>query len=351
MNDAGHPSTVTDAGHERADRVAVALDAALVLGYALVLGAVLLLGLVDGPLRVVVAAPFLGFLPGYAVLAALFPESDGSDSPVLTTERLRRPGLAWFERCALAVPTTLAVLPVLALTLSFLRVPLETDAMLLALVGIVVLGTLVGLARRFARPADQRYALPLDRWRREARGAFLDTDSPLDAALNVALVVVIVLAMSGLAYGLAAPERGESYTEVAILEERNGTLVSGNYPETLVRGEPANVTLTVENQEGQEMDYTAVVVMERVRTTGDGLQVLERNELERVDLSVPDTETRAQQLSVTPRLLGNDLRLSVLVFHGDAPADPTVDAADEHLYLWVNVSATQQSVGPPDAPA
>lgn len=350
MNDAGHPSTVTDAGHESADRVAVALDAALVLGYALVLGAVLLAGLVDGPLRVVVAAPFLGFLPGYAVLSALFPESDGSASPVLTTARLRRPGIAWFERCVLAVPTTLAVLPVLALTLSFLRVPLEADAMLLALVGVVVIGTVVGLARRLSRPAGQRYALPVGRWRREARGAFLDTDSSLDAALNVALVVVVVLAMSGLAYGLAAPQRGEAYTEVALLEERNGTLVAGNYPETLVRGEPANFTLAVENQEGQGMDYTAVVVMERVRTTGDGLSVLERNELERVDLSVPDAETRTHQLSVTPRLLGTDLRLSVLVFDGDVPADPTSDAADEHLYLWVNVSATQQDVGPPDPP-
>src|SRR6056297_1730044 len=79
-----------------------------VVGYSFAVVVAIVFGLVDGPLRVLLAAPVLGFLPGYALVSTLLPGDDGGDGPTLTAARLRRPGVAWFERCSLAVAASLA---------------------------------------------------------------------------------------------------------------------------------------------------------------------------------------------------------------------------------------------------
>jgi uncharacterized membrane protein len=166
-----------------------------------------------------------------------------------------------------------------------------------------------------------------------------------DAALNVALALAILLAMSGLAYGLAAPDRGETYTEAALLTQGEDSLVAGNYTTEITRGESIPLTLSVENQEEQSIDYTAVVVVERVRDDGESLNVLEREEIDRFSLSVPEGETRTRNLDASPQIVGDDLRLSVLVFQGDAPDAPTAADADERLFLWIDVQPTGGGAG------
>jgi len=114
--------------------------------------------------------------------------------------------------------------------------------------------------------------------------------------------------------------------------------VAGNYSTELTSGQATNFTLTVENHEGQATNYTAVAVLQRVETSNGSVTVLERSELDRVSLSVPDGETRQQALSVTPEMLGDDMRLNVLVYEGDPPATVTPATADNHLFLWVDVN-------------
>jgi uncharacterized membrane protein len=333
-----------------APRVAVAVDAVVVAGYAVVAGGALLSGAVGGAWRVLLAAPLVGFLPGYALLSALVP-ADGGDDRLLTTERLRSPGLAWLERCSLSVATSVATLPLVALGLSAVGAGLSAGPATAALVGFVVVATAVGVRRRLRLSPEDRYAPPLARWRREVQAAF--DGSRVDAAVNLLVVVAVVVAMSGLAYGLAAPPRGESYTETALLTEEGGDLVAGNYTTAAVQGERVNVTLSVENREGRPMEYTAVVVLERVRSVGGDAAVVERNELERASLAVPDGERRTRALSPEPEMLGDDLRLSVLLFEGEAPGTATPAGADERLHLWIDVSerANATAVDPPVGPA
>lgn len=317
---------------------AVAADAVVVAGYALLAGGALLAGAVDGAWRVLLAAPLVGVLPGYALLSALVPAADDGDGRTLTAERLRRPGLAWAERCSLSVAVSVAALPILALGLSALGVPLAAGPVTAALVVVVVVAAGVGVGRRLRLPSDRRYAPPLGGWLREARAAF-DRDRGVDAGLNLLLAVAVVAAMAGLAYGLAAPPSGEAYTEAALLTGEDGELVAGNYTSTATRGEPVNVTLSVENREGRTMEYAVVVVLERLRPAGNGSDpaVVERNELARTNLTVPDGDRRTRALSAEPETLGDDLRLSVLLFEGGTPATATPADADEHLYLWIDV--------------
>jgi len=315
-------------------------DLGATLAYALLGGFLVLAGFVDGPLRVLLAGPLLFFLPGYAVVAALFPAEppDAERSgTVLSASVLRRPGVEWVERGALSVAVSVVVLVLLAVVVS-LAASFSTAPLVTIVVALTALTALVaGWRRARLAPAD-RATVPVARWHGEARAATVDADSGVDVALNVALALAVVVAVGALAVGLAAPQSGEAYTEAAMLTESGGELVAGDYPTDLTAGEPASFTLAVENHEGAATDYTAVVLLQRVQTDGESVTVLEQSELGRESLSVEDGERATRQVSVTPELLGDDLRMRVLVYQGDPPADPTGASATEHLTLWVDVS-------------
>jgi uncharacterized membrane protein len=316
-------------------------DLGVALAYALSAGFLVLAGFVDGPVRVLLAGPLLFFLPGYAVVSALFPaeppDSD-RDGAVLTASVLRRPGVEWVERVALSVAVSVVVLVLLAVVLSLVGSSFAAAPLVTVVVAVTAIGALVAGGRRARVAPSDRVTVPVDRWHGEARAATVDADSGVDAVLNVALALAVVVAVAALAVGLAAPQSGESYTEVALLTESDGELIAGDYPTEMTAGEPASFTLAVENQEGTATDYTAVVVLQRVQTDGESVTVLERNELSRESLSVEDGERVERQVSVTPELLGDDLRLRVLVYAGEPPANPTGETATEHLTLWVDVS-------------
>jgi uncharacterized membrane protein len=318
----------------------ITLDIILTTGYALAAALLLITDAVSGAVRIAVAAPLVGFLPGYALLSVLVPATDGVDEPSLTAGRLRGSGLAWFERCSLSLAASLGLLPILALSLSALGYPFTSDTVVLTLFAVVAGGSFLGLIRRLRLPRGDAYAPPVDRWLAEFRAGVTEPEHRFDAALNVALALAVLLAMSGLAYGLAAPDRGETYTEAALLTQGEDSLVAGNYTTDVTRGESIPLTLSVENQEEQSIDYTAVVVVERVRDDGESLDVLEREEIDRFSLSVPEGETRTRNLDAAPQIAGDDLRLSVLVFQGDAPDAPTAANADERLFLWIDVQPT-----------
>jgi|AntDeeMinimDraft_4_1070355.scaffolds.fasta_scaffold00207_9 uncharacterized membrane protein len=314
----------------------VTLDIALVTGYALVATLLIVTEAISGATRVAVAAPLVGFLPGYALLSTLVPATDGGEGGSVTTSRLQSPGLAWFERCSLSVAASLGLLPILAIALSTLGYPLTSDFVALTLFAVVSVCAFAGLVRRLWLTDRKPYAPPFDRWHREVRAGVIDTDG-VDTVLNVALALAVLLAMSGLAYGLAAPDRGESYTEAALLTQENDSLIAGGYTTAVSPGEPVPLTLSVENQEGEPIEYTAVVVVERVRTDGESVDVLEREEIARHSLSISDGATRTQDLNATPDIIGDRLRLSVFLFQGDVPDTPTAANADERLFLWIDV--------------
>jgi len=319
-------------------------DLAVTVAYALAVGGLAAGGVVDGPLRVLLAGPLLFVFPGYAVVAALFPGEPPSRPSeerrgAVLAERLRRPGVEWVERGALAVGTSFVLLVVLALVLSLVGPSFAAAPLVTAVVAVTVAAGLVGGARRARLPPTERATLPVRAWTRELRAATVDADSGVDAALNVALAGALVVALAALAVGLAAPQTGETYTEAALATGSGEDLTAGGYATDLTAGERATYTLTVENREGAPTDYVAVAVLQRVRTDGGAATVLEQRELDRLSLSVAAGETAERELSVTPETLGEDLRLRVLVYDGEPPANPSAATATEHLTLWVDVSA------------
>jgi uncharacterized membrane protein len=102
--------------------------------------------------------------------------------------------------------------------------------------------------------------------------------------------------------------------------------------------------LGITNREHERTTYTVVVELQRVeRVPGPNnttrIDVLEADELRRFRTTLDHNETWHQPYAVTPTIVGEDMRLTFLLYQGDPPADPAVDNAYRELQLWVNVSA------------
>jgi len=151
----------------------------------------------SGPLRVVLGLLFILFLPGYALIAALFPSGKEID---------------WIERVALSFGLSIAVVPLLGLLLNYTWGIFEPTTVAAIFIFILLM---CGAAywRRMRLPVDERLALTVDlsipEW---------EEYSMLDRLLTVALVISIIVAVSVLVYALTVPRVGETLTEFYILD-------------------------------------------------------------------------------------------------------------------------------------
>lgn len=321
---------MTDTGSEtgQANSLLAVADLLVVAGYATLVVGLVLTGVVTGALRVLLVGALLGFCPGYAVVSALYPVR----SP---RGQAGQPYTSWAHRAALAVGTSLFVLVLAAFPLTLLG--FGTAAVL----GVVLATTLgcvaIGGWQRLQIPADQRIKLPLEALANEARAATVDAPRR-DAVLNVALALAVVAGVATLAVGLAAPDRGATYSEVALA---NGGAAGDT---TYTQGSEVSLPLAVENHADGVQSYTAFVVLERVGETGDGVAVVERAVLSRSTVTVPAGETRTSELSFTPSLRGTELRLSIYVYEGEAPETAAPESAEYHLYQWVTVEEGPNSL-------
>lgn len=327
---------------DRLGRPPVAVDLLAVVGYVGVAAVALFQpGVYGTPVAAALGIPLLLFVPGYALVAALFPGATPDDAiDDRTLAEVRRHGLSGVERVALGFGTSLALLPVLGVALALSPWTITAWPVLGAVSGVAVGSSAVAAVRRARRPPDRRFSVPVRAWVRSARRA-LTGNSALDAVLNVALALAVVASAAAIGYAVAAPGPDESYTDVSLLT-RNGTgdLVAADYPRNFERGTGQPVVVELTNHEGERTDYAVVAELQRVRQGDDGgATVLEDRRLATFTPSVADGGTWRTVHEVTPTMTGEDLRLVYFVYEGDPPEDPTAATAYRRVHVWVNVTA------------
>ena len=290
------------------------------------------------PARYVFAVVAL-LLPGYAVVAALFPRGPlgPDDPPGRPAERASR--LDGFERLVLSVAAGLLVTPLVGIAVDFTPLGYFQLPVLLAVTGFVLVAVAVAAYRRRTVPAAERY-VPHRRWRRaleRVRGGHPTTGS---AVVTVAVAVAVVVAAGGVFTVVTTADTGEQFTEFALLAESDGNLtLAGSYPETVSVGEEIEVVLTVENRERRPQTYTVVPRLQRVVEGPEGTRVVESEAFDRVRVPVADGRTERRALSVSPTLTGDALRLSFLLYRGSPPETMTTTNAYRRTHIWVNVTA------------
>lgn len=319
----------------------------------------------DTSLRVVFGLPFVLFIPGYAFIAALFPErgqravdtedtADESHAAPSTTEG----GIDGIERVALSFGLSIAIVPLLGLVLNFTPFGIRLAPIMVTVSLFTIVTGAIAAYRRQELPPEERFRVPYRQWIDSAGEELFEPNSRTDAALNVLLVISILLATASVAYAVAVPKQGEAFTEAYLLTESDdGDLVADNYPTNFTVGEPQSLLVGVSNHEHEPTNYTIVVELQEVtllengstrvnrtaqnatRATNMSIRVDRAVELDRFRTSLAHNETWLQEHTVAPPFAGDDLRLTYQVYRGDPPADPSTESAYRWLALWVDVAS------------
>ncbi|WP_049980127.1 DUF1616 domain-containing protein [Halolamina rubra] len=337
-------------------------DLAAVIALVGITAAVVFLPVVsETPLRVVFGLPFVLFVPGYAFIAALFPEA-GTFEPSADGEEARedavddREGIDGIERVALSFGLSIAVVPLIGLVLNFTPWGIQLVPIMVSVSLFTLASTAVAARRRWELDPEDRFEVPWRVWVADARAELFEPESGTDAVLNVLLVVSILLAVGSVGYAVAVPQQGEAFTEFYLLtENEDGELVADDYPTNFTQGESQSLVVGIGNHEHQPTNYSVVVALQEVRIEKDSANqvndstasgnisiVVEREQvLRRFQTQVAHNETWHLQHNVTPTMIGERLRLTYLLYKGEAPADPTTENAYRELHLWINVTAPE----------
>jgi uncharacterized membrane protein len=295
----------------------------------------------ETPVRVPVGLAFVLFAPGYAFIAALFPERGETPAAEQAddAEVPSQSGIDGIERVALSFGLSIALVPLIGLVLNFTPFGIRLVPILVSVSGFTLGTVAVGAYRRRQLPPDDRFRVPYRAWIQAGRRELFEPPSRVDAALNIVLMASIMLAMGSVAYAVMVPSEGEQFSELYILtEDDDGELVASGYPTEFTRGESKKVVLGVENNEHRTTNYSTVVVEQDVSLQGNDSVIREQRELRRFETRLSHNETWQRTHEIAPTIVGNETRVLWLLYLGDdVPADPQRETADYTVQLWVTV--------------
>lgn len=339
----GGSGTAGDADLLTVAAAVVALDALVVLPV-----------LRDTPLRPLLSVPVLLVGPGYALVAALYPD----DPPVVgldTTDGPDDPRLSRLGRLALSLAGSVAVVAGVGLVAAvYARFAAVTVVPGVSAATLALLA-LARIRRRRAHPGV-RDGVDVAALRDRAR-VWIARDR-----FDVILSVVVLLAVVGAATGVYVHAAGANVDPgtaalLAPAGDGSGTTASGSsgaigyvaagYPRDLTVGHAARYAVAVSNPGQSAAPVTVVAVLERYPAGARGDATLPSptasTVLARASATADAGGTATLPVSVTPTDPGSDDRLAFLVYRGAVPSSPTPANADDELHLWVRVASAGAS--------
>lgn len=292
----------------------------------------------ETPLRLALGLPFVVFLPGYAIIAALFPrENDRVIASMFASERSNSIDLA--ERIGLSVALSVATVGLTGLGLSSVGAGVGLQTVMLTVSGISLVALGVASIRRLRLSASERFTPSLH--------AFWVSNAALSGrmnlVLNAAVILAVVLAGVGIVFGTAGPDSQREYTELSVLSaSADGEPTADSYPTNLTRAEPTSLTVVIDNAEDSSTTYTAVVELQRLAS--DGQTPVARDKITQFQTTLGRDQRIRRAVQVEPSLAGENLRLVVLLYRGDEAAASLDDAYREvHFNVTVATSDNVES--------
>lgn len=295
-------------------------------------GTVAASSIVPTKIRLLVAGPLVLFFFGYVLLAALFPEAASSSNEWVDS-------MLPAERIILSFALSIGATLVVALLVSYSSLPFSADTILLAVSGTTVITIILTAAVRARLPSERQYTVDFRLWVRRGHISGWQQTSSTEKVLNLVLILSLLFATTAVGYGIASQPQPEPFTEFTMMtESEDGSLVASGYPTDLTIGENRTLALMVGNQEGETKEYTVVAKLQRLTGTGGTTQIVESNELERMQLRVPAGESSVVRHTVTPSTTGERLQLIYLLYEEEPPTSPTENNAYRAVTLPISVS-------------
>ncbi|NUB92764.1 DUF1616 domain-containing protein [Haloterrigena sp. SYSU A121-1] len=306
----------------------------------------------ETPLRVPLGIAFVLFVPGYALIAALFPErnrvavadADGDDAGDATGGGRTRilgagTGLDGVDRLSLSVLASVVLVSAVGVAIHYTPWPIQAGPVVAVVAVATLLLAWIAARRRRALAPSVAFAVPVRRWRSTVRGAVRHPDSRADIMLTGLLVLAVGIALASVGFAAVGPGFGgadEAEGHSALFLEQDGDLLT-NESAALEGDDATNVTVGVENEEGKTVDYTVVAVAQQLEGDGESVSVANETELDRRGVEVDDGETRRLEYelesgSVTDAA-DDDARIVWLLYSDEVPDDPTTETAEAYVTL------------------
>jgi len=201
----------------------------------------------DNPVRTVLGLVFILALPGYVATAALFPNRESIDA---------------IERVALSIGLSIAIVPLAGLALNYTPFGIRLEPILATLSGFVLIASVVAWRRRASLPEDERFAVDI-KIDLSMKGMPM-----VDRVLTVGIVITLAATLILLAYVVAVPRNGESFTQLALL---GPNMKAEGYPHNLTLNQSASVFVSVGSFETANRNYSLVILLQPQNVTGANL--------------------------------------------------------------------------------
>jgi uncharacterized membrane protein len=220
------------------------------------------------PVRIALALPVILFIPGYCLLALLFPKNGDIDL---------------MPRMVLSIGVSIALVPLIGLGLNFTPWGIRLDPIVLSLTLFTLVMTLIILYQRSLLPSEERFRIPLS-----AIGAAIQEEvwqnkgSTNARILSGVLVFAICITILTAVYVVTVPLPGEPFTEFFILGENR---TAAHYPEWIIPGQNYSLFVGVGNHENGDSTYTIETWM---------LQTESDNSTNRSRILIMDPDNRVQ---------------------------------------------------------
>lgn len=282
-------------------------------------------------LRVLFGIPMVLFIPGYALIAALFPAGRDLDG---------------IERTALSFGLSIAVVPLTGLVLNYTPWGIRLDPIVLSLVILSTGLCIIAQYRRAQLVAEERFVVPLKEIRKSLVLEFFPEESSrTERILSVILLIAIVLAVATTVYVIVVPKEGEKFTEFFLLGEKGR---AADYPTRLLVNENASLFIGIGNHEYRNISYTVetwLVDMEVDGTTNTST-LLAMDRISRQTTELAHNQTAILPYSFVPEKTGYN-RVEFLLFNESVPGDEVrgmerVNRSYRDLHLWVTIRSGLQ---------
>ncbi len=249
-------------------------------------------------IRSILAIPVVLFIPGYVLMAALFPRRDDIDV---------------IGRIVLSFGLSIVIIPLLGMLLNFV-LGVRLIPILTVLSAYMIVLIFIAVYRRKKLSEDVRFSVQFYTIYNAITNGLKPKNRP-DSILTIILIFMIVLTIGTIYYTIVVPKVGERFTEFYIL---NSDGKADNYSTNLKLNSPTSWLVGITNREYATVNYTVQIV-------------LDKNILTNRTLILDNNEKWEKNITFVSNRVGSDKELEFLLFK-----DNNFTIPYRSLHLWIN---------------
>ena len=251
-------------------------------------------------LRTIAGSIFLFLVPGYTLVAAIYPKKDE---------------ISDMERITFSLCLSIAVACLVGLLLNYTPwgIQLKPVSACLAIFSLAAVGA--ALRRRSALPHEQRFGVSFVGTAHLPRATLPQSEKRVGKVLTVAVIASALLWAGTFAYLVVIPKLGPPFTEFYILGP-NGQ--AEDYPTNFTLGQQKPVIVGIVNQEQKNATYTVVATF---NNSGNTTELYSNN------VTVGDGQRWQETVLLSPNARASNATIEFLLFIDGQLASPYREAS------------------------